>query len=526
MAGSYKLVAVLGLLAFCVGVARPANILGVFTSTSPSHLIIHMSYIRAMVERGHNATVITSLPIKDKNPKIHHILIPQSEQRTKEIADANERAKKPRNILQKIRDGLNSAFSNAPRQADPIKDQRFQDFMHNPDNKFDLIIMGYYFNNFHLGLAGHFKCPIVISFMTSTNLFLDRYIGNPPEVAYVPASPLVAAPNPLKFSGRLSNFMTNFIFRIFGFFLNWQEDNLYNEVFPPSKYPPFEEVKKKVSLVLCNSHFTDGFIRPNVPALVDVGGIQIKPKSNPLPEHLQKIFNASSEHGVIYLSFGSNIKSKDMNPQLYQIIFKALAGLKQTVLWKWDAVEKPGNAPNIFYESWLPQDDLLANPNVKLFITHAGKGGVTESQYHGVPMVAIPFYADQISNGAAVERDGFGVKIDQNTMTSETLKAAVMEVLENPKYVRKVKQFSSLYRDRPMHARDTAVYWLEYVLRHKGAYHMQSPLVHLSGFQYLSLDVIGFLLLVVFLVYKSITIPTKFVYRKIFAKKEPKIKEN
>ncbi|XP_055846199.1 UDP-glycosyltransferase UGT5-like [Episyrphus balteatus] len=241
-----------------------------------------------------------------------------------------------------------------------------------------------------------------------------------------------------------------------------------------------------VSLVLLNSHFTDFIIRPHVPAVVEVGGIHIKQKSDPLPELV----------------------------------------LSKQFFWKWNDAEKPGNASNIFYESWLPQDNLMADPNVKLFITHAGKGSVTESQYHGVPMVAIPFASDQISNAAAVVGDGFGVQLDQKTMTAEELRAAVLEVLENPKFIKKVKSFSTLYRDRPMHAKDTAVFWLEYVLRHKGAYHMQSPNVHLNAFQYLSLDVIGFLVLVIFLVYKSITIPTKFIYRKVFAKKQPKIKAN
>ncbi|XP_055916903.1 UDP-glycosyltransferase UGT5-like [Eupeodes corollae] len=524
MAGSYKLVALLGLLALYVGAGETANILGVFTTISPSHNIVHMSYVRALAERGHNVTVVTALPTKDKNPKYHHILIPQTEQRKKEVDEFKAKLKLTnRGIIESIKDGVANVFGFGHMQSDPLKDQRFQDLMNNPDNKFDLVIMGYFFNEFHIGIGAHFKCPVVISFMSATNNFIDSLIGNPPEVAYVPASPLVAAPDPMKFTGRLQNFITNFFIRLLAFFLDWEMSNLYSEIFPPSKYPSFEDAKKNVSLVLCNSHFTEGVVRPNVPGLVDVGGIQIKQKPDPLPENLQKIFNASSEHGLIYLSFGSNIKSADMNPKLYEILFKALAGLKQNVLWKWDAAKKPGNAPNIFYEKWLPQDDLLANTNVKLFITHAGKGSVTESQYHGVPMVAIPFGADQASNAAAVQRDGFGLELNQKTMTVEELRGAVLEVLENPKFAQNTKKFSTLYRDRPMHAKDTAVFWLEYVLRHKGAYHMQSPLVNLSGIQYLSLDVIGFLLLVLFVVYKAVTVPTKFLYRKIFSKK-PKSK--
>lgn len=41
---------------------------------------------------------------------------------------------------------------------------------------------------------------------------------------------------------------------------------------------------KNVSLILTCSHFSGGIIRPNVPAIVEIGGIQVKPKPNPLPK--------------------------------------------------------------------------------------------------------------------------------------------------------------------------------------------------------------------------------------------------
>lgn len=43
-------------------------------------------------------------------------------------------------------------------------------------------------------------------------------------------------------------------------------------------------------------------IKPQVPGIVDVGGIHIAP-AKPLPEDLQKFLD-KAPHGVIYLSFG------------------------------------------------------------------------------------------------------------------------------------------------------------------------------------------------------------------------------
>lgn len=53
---------------------------------------------------------------------------------------------------------------------------------------FDLMIFGYFINDFGLGLAAHFRCPVVISFMVQTVYPLTRLMCNLTEASYVPAS--------------------------------------------------------------------------------------------------------------------------------------------------------------------------------------------------------------------------------------------------------------------------------------------------------------------------------------------------
>lgn len=53
-------------------------------------------------------------------------------------------------------------------------------------------------------------------------------------------------------------------------------------------------------------------------------------------------------------------------------ILAAFGQLKQNVIWKYedDTIE---NVPaNVRIEKWLPQSDVIAHPNVVLFITHGG----------------------------------------------------------------------------------------------------------------------------------------------------------
>lgn len=67
-----------------------------------------------------------------------------------------------------------------------------------------------------------------------------------------------------------------------------------------------------------------------------------------------------------------------------------------------------------------------------------------------------------------------------------------------------------------MNAIETAVYWVEYILRHRGAPHIHYPGADLNFIQYNSLDVIGFL---IFMLWFSVRV-VKFIFVKIFLRRK------
>lgn len=80
-----------------------------------------------------------------------------------------------------------------------------------------------------------------------------------------------------------------------------------------------------------------------------------------------------------------------------------------------------------------------------------------------------------------------------------------------------------------MSARETAAYWVEYVIRHRGAPHLQYPGVHLNFWQRNSLDVIAFLIAAIYVFFKLVIIIIKFIAAKICkkpVKANEKIKRN
>ncbi|XP_050332674.1 UDP-glycosyltransferase UGT5-like isoform X1 [Bactrocera neohumeralis] len=498
---------------------KAARILGFFASPSKSHIIVHCSVADALAQAGHDVTVIASGPNVRQQAKYKYIeleIIGDHPLMSSDIVDKRQPFwRRFGSFLAAINRNANETYHN-PRVQQFLRQHHAGDF--------DLLLFGYFMNDFQLGLAGHFRCPIVVSFMIQPIYAVNKFVGNPSETAYVPGifGYLV---QPMKFLERVKNMIVAMIEEIvIQTMQDYQGSKYYNYNFPSDRYPPLDEVRKNVSLIFTNHHFSQGPIRPNVPNLIEIGGIQIKEKPDPLPTDIAKVLDESKE-GVIYFSLGSNIKGSHLNEEKIKIMFNVISKLPYKVLWKWSPTELPGESKNIIFRDWLPQDDILAHPNIKLFITHGGMGSVVESQYHGVPMVGIPLFGDQPSNMVNVERSGYGLAVDYLTLTEESLNNAIQDVLNNPKYKEAVQTFSRLYRDRPMTPRETVVYWVDYVLRHKGAKHMQSPAVHMNRWQLLSLDVIGFLLAIVLTISVVIVKVCKLICCRGRKNKLPKVEK-
>ncbi|KAJ8923419.1 hypothetical protein NQ315_001977 [Exocentrus adspersus] len=140
---------------------------------------------------------------------------------------------------------------------------------------------------------------------------------------------------------------------------------------------------------------------------------------------------------------------------------------------------------------------IAAHPNIKLFVTQGGLQSMEEGIYAEVPFVVIPFFADQDQNAHLMQQKGIAVVVDRFPhIEKEELKTAMLEVLNNRSYRNAVKRLKHLAIDTPMTGLETAVWWIEYVIRHKGAKHLRNPAADLPFYQYYLIDVIGFLVTV------------------------------
>lgn len=372
---------------------------------------------------------------------------------------------------------------------------------------FDLFILGWQHNDFLLGIAAHFKCPSIVFYTMGTTKTIRDFVASPSSVQNNRVSAIVHRKAELTFAKRLSYMWEHVIeFLLLEFYDYFVFPSYYEQHFPSSShYPSYREVKQNVSLVFTCHHFSQGALRPTVPNLIEVGGIHIKKKPDPLPPAIYEFLRNTNDYGVILFSLGTNVNSADFASEKVDAILRVFAGMRQKVIWKWESNDIPqSKSDNVLMTKWVPQEDILAHPNMRLFISHCGLGGVTEALFHGVPILGIPFIYDQHVNAINIADEGWSIHLPYDSITIESFSLAVNEMLSNQSYTIRVKELSKLYRDRPQTALDTAIYWTEYVMRHRGAAHLQMPQVKMNFIQRHSLDVVAFFVFIVFFVYKGI----------------------
>lgn len=155
---------------------------------------------------------------------------------------------------------------------------------------------------------------------------------------------------------------------------------------------------------------------------------------------------------------------------------------------------------------------LLGHRKIRAFVTHGGLLSMFETVYHGVPIVTLPVFCDHDSNAAKAELDGYAIKLDLSILTAESLLFSIKKIIFDPTYKEEVKKRQLLLKDQKESPLERAVYWTEYVLRHRGAKHLQSPAKDLNYFQYYLIDVAIVIAFLCWLLWNVLKIVLNLIY--------------
>lgn len=117
---------------------------------------------------------------------------------------------------------------------------------------------------------------------------------------------------------------------------------------------------------------------------------------------------------LVYLTFGTVLGHMTIAGDAYRTALRAAERLDARVLLtvgrRFDPADLGPVPANVHVETWVDQADVLAHAD--LVVCHGGSGTVFGALAAGLPIVAVPFFADQFENARRVAAAGAGRTVE------------------------------------------------------------------------------------------------------------------
>jgi UDP:flavonoid glycosyltransferase YjiC (YdhE family) len=162
----------------------------------------------------------------------------------------------------------------------------------------------------------------------------------------------------------------------------------------------------------------------DVPAAVDY---DVRRYREPVPTEP----SADSERDLIYVTLGSEAAAL---PFFAEMITQVVAGARDAGLpvlvstGKQVAPELLGDLDGVQVETWVDQAEVLRRSRV--VVCHAGAGTTLGALVTGVPIVAVPLFADQPYNAARIEATGVGRQVAPGPTLRDDVAKATRELAD------------------------------------------------------------------------------------------------
>ncbi|GMS83016.1 hypothetical protein PENTCL1PPCAC_5191, partial [Pristionchus entomophagus] len=320
--------------------------------------------------------------------------------------------------------------------------------------------------------------PLIRMFTTFTGI---------PTLPSVFPSHLLAASHEMTFVQRFKNFLIEGMMTMAGKYAIGQAvDPLFRSKYGED-FPANADLVLKAKFLLANVHPDIEFPVPVTSKVTYFGGLGMNNVTKALEEPYASFIKNAKK--VVFVSFGTVADPKTM-PSAWKQAFVQLFEKNPDIHFIWRMENDVEVPKNVLRSLWHPQKDILRNPKVAAFITHAGYNSLGESIASGTPLVTVPLFGDQPRNSRLVEYRGFGVRVEKTDVTFDSLNEALHKILDNPSYEKAAQALRKIVFSSPVKAGDA--------LRHAINFALENPdhdrdLPNLNFFQLYSLDIIGLL---------------------------------
>ncbi|XP_014213310.1 UDP-glucuronosyltransferase 1-6-like [Copidosoma floridanum] len=473
------------LLSVCSGY----RILGVFPVNAKSHNIVFEALMKGLARRGHRVDVITHFPLQ-KPVKNYHEIVNLDGSMERLVNNYSMKFVKEISLVDPVE---NMVMLYGNRICDFMGFDEMQQLINNPPTNppYDVVIVEAFMANCYFGLGHVLKVPVVAVCSSGAYPWLVESSGNDDNPNVVPSVFLSHGAGPtMTLWERVKNFVSNRrdTSKFHALTGDYQTKAMRKYLGPD--VPDIREMEKSVALTLVNDHPVIFGVKPVLPTWVHIAGLHIEENDEHLTPELKRWLD-DSVHGVVYLSFGSMVLVESLPKEQLEEIYAAFAKIApMRVLMKVvdESVLPAGLPDNVVTMPWIPQIPLLAHKNVKVFITHCGLGGILEALYYGVPMIGVPLFADQFRNCRAFAEKETLIQINFKELSDKVLNSALERITrDHSSYKEKAVHYSKIFKDQPISPMNSAVFWIEYVIRNGQA--LRPPTLDYTWWQLAGLDV-------------------------------------
>ncbi|GAB0086101.1 hypothetical protein DMENIID0001_000940 [Sergentomyia squamirostris] len=497
-----------------------ANILFLENFASPSHHLWIRTLLVALAQKGHNVTSISANRETEIVPNLHYVHMDSvydvmfNKSNEDHWQDIDFMTWKTWNPFRQY-----FVFMSLCDQmiTGELKSSGYKELLsYSNKTTFDLIIHDYIAGPALLSFVEKFSNPPLIAATAFYGTaFTSGFTGSILTPSFVPYS--FAHIDLSSFWGRLTNHLLIWLdYFIREYYIVPKINHAVKKDFPMGS--DVRDIEKRTKLILLNKHPSIDITEPLMSNVIPVGGLQIQRASN-LSKDIQELLDQATD-GVILFSLGTKAQSALLGQDYITEILEVFRSLHTyTILWKFEAETLTLPLPsNVVIKKWFPQRDVLAHPNLKLFITHCGILSIQEAAWYGVPILGLPVFADQTLNILISVKAGVAEQGDIFNIERNSLRALIEKLLYNPKYRANAQIQSKIFRDQKETPLERAVWWTEFVLRHPNMTFMRSPSLDLNFAVRHSWDILAFIFTIIFLfILISLKILCLF-FRKYFKK--------
>ena len=314
-----------------------------------------------------------------------------------------------------------------------------------------------------------FRCISLVPLMLNVS-YLTLSIQHNAWLAGVPSLPsvephqLTSFSSDMSFHQRVANTLIYIADSMLRPLIERDEDRLLQRVLPDGPYRTLGEVAANSVMWLTVSQPTClDYPRSTAPHYVEVNMPTPFYDSSRVGADLQA-FADGAHHGLVLVTFGCMSTEGLLPSEIREIFLETFRGMPQRFVLKYtvDSTLNVTSFPdNVFPMEWLPLDELLSHPNTKVLVTQSGAVSMNEAVLHGVPLLVIPFLFDQGYNAKRAMEHGWGMSLEKNKLSTETLHEALTVLLRDESFSTSAHFCGNLLKTLPS-GEESVAFWVDH----------------------------------------------------------------